>query len=215
MMKNYILSALALGSSVLSFLYEAPSSTASAPRYEQASLSPFEAHEAISFATAAFNEKNGTDLKKDLKPTFKDTLFYKYYGQTLGVNLEYKEDKDLLETISDWLGTPYRAGGNTQRGTDCSGFVTKVYKQVYGVTLTHSSRSLFHETKRVAKSEMETGDLVFFRRGPGKPIYHVGIYLKDGKFAHSASNGGVMVSSLNSPYYKRNFYAAGRVEDVM
>ena len=53
--------------------------------------------------------------------------------------------------------------------------------------------------------------LVFFSHGKGN-IYHVGIYLKDGKFAHSATNGGVMVSSLNQAYYSRNFYAAGRVE---
>jgi probable lipoprotein NlpC len=58
---------------------------------------------------------------------------------------------------------------------------------------------------------MKAGDLVFFSHGKGN-IYHVGIYLKDGKFAHSATNGGVMVSSLNQPYYHRNFYAAGRVE---
>jgi lipoprotein Spr/probable lipoprotein NlpC len=109
------------------------------------------------------------------------------------------------------MGTPYRFGSNTKRGTDCSGFVTRVFKEVYGVTLQRSSRSMFQNVKRVGKDEMQTGDLVFFRRGPGQPIYHVGIYLKDGKFAHSATNGGVMVSSLNQAYYHRNFYAAGRV----
>lgn len=57
---------------------------------------------------------------------------------------------------------------------------------------------------------MRTGDLVFFRRSKG-PIYHVGIYLKNNKFIHSATNGGVMVSSLKEPYYSKNFYAAGRV----
>ncbi len=71
---------------------------------------------------------------------------------------------------------------------------------------------MFSTVKHVEKDAMETGDLVFFRRGPGQPIYHVGIYLKDGKFAHSACNGGVMVSSLRQQYYQRNFYAAGRVE---
>ena len=91
--------------------------------------------------------------------------------------------------------------------------MTRVFQEVYGITLKRSSRSMFENVKRVDKNEMEPGDLVFFRRGPGQPIYHVGIYLKDGKFAHSACNGGVMVSSLNQAYYQRNFYAAGRVEN--
>ncbi|WP_052695111.1 C40 family peptidase [Hymenobacter sp. AT01-02] len=110
------------------------------------------------------------------------------------------------------MGTPYRYGSNSKSGTDCSGFVTRVFKEVYGITLQRSSRSMFEKVKHVQKDEMQTGDLVFFRRGPGQPIYHVGIYLKDGKFAHSACGGGVMVSSLTQAYYSRNFYAAGRVE---
>ena len=141
----------------------------------------------------------------------RDSLTYHYYAQTLGLHLAFDENKDLLRTVTDWIGTPYSYGNNSQKGTDCSGFVTRVFREVYGITLKRSSRSMFTTTERVAKSEMKTGDLVFFRRGHG-PIYHVGIYLKDGKFAHSATNGGVMVSSLNQPYYHRNFYAAGRVK---
>jgi probable lipoprotein NlpC len=116
----------------------------------------------------------------------------------------------LLQTVIDWIGTPYSYGASSRRGTDCSGFVTKVYQQVYGITLKRSSRSMFSSVEHVAKTDMKAGDLVFFRHGKGA-IYHVGIYLKDGKFAHSATNGGVMVSSLNQPYYHHNFYAAGRV----
>jgi probable lipoprotein NlpC len=143
--------------------------------------------------------------------TFKDSLFYHYYSQNFAVNLDYSEDKALLETVSEWIGTPYRSGSSTRKGTDCSGFVSAIYRQVYGINLTHSSRSMFQEVERIKKDSMRTGDLVFFRRSPKQPIYHVGIYLKDGKFVHSASNGGVMISSLRQPYYQRNFYAAGRV----
>ncbi|RDC61712.1 C40 family peptidase [Adhaeribacter pallidiroseus] len=142
---------------------------------------------------------------------FKDTLYYNYYAQTLGVRLNYSEDKHLLATVADWLGTPYRSGAASRQGTDCSGFVSKVYKEVYGITLVHSSRSMFQSVEHIKKSAIKAGDLVFFRRGPGKPIYHVGIYLNNNKFIHSASNGGVMVSSLNQSYYARNYYAAGRV----
>lgn len=210
MMKTYILSALALGASLLSFFYEAPAAP-SAP--EEATLTQEELMAEWLLENNGFKNSGLENEAKEIKEkslSYKDSLFYNYYAQTLGLKLEYHEDKDLLETVADWIGTPYRAGGNSQRGTDCSGFVTRVYKEVYGITLSRSSRSMFHDVTRVAKSEMETGDLVFFRRGPGKPIYHVGIYLKNGKFIHSATHGGVIINSLHSPYYKRNFYAAGR-----
>ncbi|MBC3540159.1 C40 family peptidase [Rufibacter sediminis] len=212
MMKSYILSALALGSAFLSFFYEVQPSSATI--YSEESLVTTPADQIQEWALE-HNSLSSSDpvneVAREKTLTYKDSLFYNYYSQSLGLQLDFDEDKELLETVSDWIGTPYRSGGNSQRGTDCSGFVSRVYKQVYGINLTHSSRSMFQEVNRVSKNAMETGDLVFFRRGPGQPIYHVGIYLQDGKFIHAASKGGVMINSLMSPYYKKNFYAAGRV----
>ncbi|MFB9863412.1 NlpC/P60 family protein [Rufibacter immobilis] len=210
MMKSYILSALALGSAFLSFFYEVQPTAATTYSEEAYNITPAEQFQEWTLehnSSAALN-----DAPRERNLSYKDSLTYNYYSQSLGLKLDYTEDPKLLEAISDWIGTPYRSGGSTQRGTDCSGFVSKIYKQVYGITLTHSSRSMFNEVSRVAKTDLETGDLIFFRRGPGHPIYHVGIYLKDGKFVHSASNGGVMVNSLMSAYYKKYFYAAGRVD---
>ncbi|MBC6991438.1 MULTISPECIES: C40 family peptidase [Hymenobacter] len=201
-MKNSLLYCLAAASMALSFFFErSPDShlrnRTNAPIIAEASLLP---------------DFSGGKEHLAASASYRDSLAYHYYSQTLGLNLAYTENKDLLRTVTDWLGTPYRYGSNSKKGTDCSGFVTRVFKEVYGITLQRSSRSMFQNVQRVAKDEVKTGDLVFFRRGPGQPIYHVGIYLKDGKFAHSACNGGVMVSSLNQAYYHRNFYAAGRVE---
>ncbi|GAB2948507.1 hypothetical protein GCM10027048_11770 [Hymenobacter coalescens] len=199
-MKNTLLYCLAAVSLALSFFFDY------APAEGQAALpagSPALA-EASLFSLASEGNDPGSN-------PFRDSLNVGFYSQTLGIRADYNEDASLLRTISEWIGTPYRFGSNSKSGTDCSGFVTRVFKEVYGISLVHSSRSMFSNAKRVAKDEMKTGDLVFFRRGPGQPIYHVGIYLKDGKFAHSATNGGVMVSSLEQPYYHRNFYAAGRV----
>ena len=202
-MKNILLPCLAAAALTLSFCFEqAPEASASAsapaPVAAEASLlsgvlpGPASADEPVAVTAA------------------RDSLAYGYYNQTLGVHLAHTENKSLLQTITDWLGTPYSYGANSRRGTDCSGFVTKVFKSVYGISLQRSSRSMFGTVKRVAKTNMKTGDLVFFSHGRGN-IYHVGIYLKDGKFAHAACNGGVMVSSLHQDYYRRNFYAAGRV----
>ncbi|KAA9331502.1 hypothetical protein F0P96_14770 [Hymenobacter busanensis] len=199
-MKNTFLCCLAAVSLALSFFFDySPeakvASAAGSPALAEASL--------LSFA-------NGDEGDRP-SATFRDSLNVGYYAQTLGIKADYDENASLLRTVSEWIGTPYRFGSNSKKGTDCSGFVTRVFKEVYGINLVHSSRSMFNNVKRVAKAEMQAGDLVFFRRGPGQPIYHVGIYLADGKFAHAATNGGVMVSSLEQAYYHRNFYAAGRV----
>lgn len=206
-MKNSIFCSLAAVSLILSFFFEKASNSAPThpekPIHTQqtASLLP------LPLADPLENPKKATTRI----PTFKDSLFYNYYAQTLGVKLEYNENKALLAKVTDWLGTPYRSGSASKKGTDCSGFVTRIYKEVYGVDLSRSSRSMFHDVKRISKAEIKEGDLVFFRRGPGKPIYHVGIYLKKDKFIHSATNGGVIISSLKEGYYHRNYYAAGRV----
>jgi probable lipoprotein NlpC len=218
-MKNSILYCLAAASMALSFFFERP---ADASATAGASVAPVAAEASLFPASMVETEPVTTPTTPASVPmtpvvpsvaslaAARDSLTYHYYAQTLGVHLSYNENKDLLRTVTDWVGTPYRYGNNSRRGTDCSGFVTRVFQEVYGISLKRSSRSMFTTTKRVAKTEMHTGDLVFFRRGHG-PIYHVGIYLKDGKFAHSATNGGVMVSSLRQGYYRSHFYAAGRV----
>jgi|SRR5690606_36050643 len=208
-MKNIILSCCAIVALGLSYFYEiepetnAPVAATQPYTFQSASLVPF--------APEGGPTSNNPFEKAAHSLTYKDWLFYKYHAQNLAVKLEYNEDKNLLETVNEWIGTPYRSGSASKKGTDCSGFVTQVYKEVYGINLSRTSRSMFHDVQRIKKDSVQTGDLVFFRRGPNQPIYHVGIYLKNGKFVHSATNGGVMISSLKQAYYKRNYYAAGRV----
>lgn len=207
-MKNSILCSLAALSLILSFFFEkAPNKSTATPQTPKTSLQT-----ASLLPEPLTNTPVNTPNKPNGNiPSYKDSLFYNYYSQTLGLKLEYTENKELIETVTDWLGTPYRSGSASKKGTDCSGFVTRIYKEVYGIDLSRSSRSMFHDVKRISKSEIKEGDLVFFRRGPGQPIYHVGIYLKNNKFIHSATNGGVIISSLKEYYYQRNYYAAGRV----
>lgn len=219
-MKHRILYCLAAASLALSFFFERPADASAtlraplAPAVAEASLFPA----LTTTEAAALPRRAGTPAPKPAlgAPTAaalaaaRDTLAYRYYAQTLGLHLAFDENQNLLRAVTDWMGTPYRYGNSSRRGTDCSGFVTRVFREVYGVTLQRSSRSMFTTTQPVAKGALQTGDLVFFRRGRG-PIYHVGIYLKGGRFAHAACNGGVMVSSLSQDYYRRNFYAGGRV----
>ncbi|MGI4869767.1 MAG: C40 family peptidase [Janthinobacterium lividum] len=222
-MKNYLLYCLAAASLALSFCFDkmpdaSASTGAPAPVAAEASLLPgFSAGTTLPRSSGPLvlaRLLKATGTLKALEPAAvtasRDSMAYGYYAQTLSTPLAHTENKSLLHTITDWLGTPYSYGSSSRRGTDCSGFVSQVFHKVYGITLQRSSRSMFATTKHVAKTDMKAGDLVFFRHGNGA-IYHVGIYLKDGRFAHSACNGGVMVSSLHEAYYHNNFYAAGRV----
>jgi len=129
----------------------------------------------------------------------------------LGVALDTTCDLNLMKTLADWIGTPYRHAGYCKKGIDCSGFVSKIYREVYGICLTHSSKAMISEMKeRVKKTELQTGDILFFKIH-GKRISHVAIYLKDGYFIHASISNGIMVDRLSAPYYARHYYAAGRI----
>ena len=90
-------------------------------------------------------------------------------------------------------GVPYRAGGSTPRGFDCSGFTMYVFRKV-GVRLPHSATAQMHKAHRISRSSARKGDLVFFRSG-GR-AYHVGIYAGGNKVLHSPRPGG-RVSTVN------------------
>lgn len=207
MTKTIVLSALAVLSLVLSYFYEVMPAK---------SVTPEKTTAAFTITPYAIN--SGEDMVRALEfsvPPAKEeataTVTEAYFSKKLNMRFANPSAKPLVETVSKWLGTPYRYGKSSKKGTDCSGFVTSIYRDVYGVKLRRSSNSMFQEVEHIRKDSIKTGDLVFFRRGPKQPIFHVGIYLKNNKFIHSASNGGVRVSSLKEPFYRAYYYAAGRV----
>ena len=140
---------------------------------------------------------------------------YGYLSRRLGISIG-KHDKENLElfTVAEkWLGVPYRYGGNTKKGCDCSGFVSQVYKAVYGKSLERNSAAIRDKNcSKIRRSQLRTGDLVFFKTGSSRKINHVGIYLKDDKFIHASSSKGVIVSSLEEKYYIRTYVCSGRVD---
>ena len=115
-----------------------------------------------------------------------------------------------------WLGVRHKLGGSTKRGVDCSGFVSIVYREVYGKQLARSSADMLkYNCKKVSRAKLQEGDLVFFKTGRGGKRgvpNHVGIYLKNGRFIHTSTSSGVMVSSLSEPYYTRTWLTGGRVK---
>jgi len=142
-----------------------------------------------------------------------DNDFYKKYSKILGVKLSGLEDKKFIEEVARWMGTPYAFGGETKKGTDCSGFVKTLYKEVYNLSLYRTAFDLVKNCESVKKKDLKTGDLIFFKINSDK-ISHVGIYLNDDKFIHASSAKGVIVSDLNEKYYKKYFYSAGRIKKL-
>ena len=141
---------------------------------------------------------------------------YQKYSTKLHTQFKGTEDLALLKEISEWIGTPYKYGANQKGvGTDCSGFVTQVYKRVYGIQLNRSSYDIIKNVDVVSRNNMKCGDILFFADDKGK-IYHVGIYLGQDNFAHAATtkNVGVKVETLNLQYYKDHFHKAGRVKGM-
>ena len=116
----------------------------------------------------------------------------------------------VLNVAAHLLGRPYRFGADGG-AFDCSGFVRTVFARV-GVELPHSAREQFDMGDRVARDDLEPGDLVFFQTYR-RSASHVGIYVGDDKFVHAATRGGqVQVDSLNDAYYAHRYLGARRID---
>ena len=117
--------------------------------------------------------------------------------------------EDIIAHSYTYLGTPYRYGGTSYKGIDCSGFTMKVFAQ-FGISLPHGATGQYALCTPVTTAERAPGDLVFFNTSGGG-IGHVGIYLGGGQFIHASTSSGVIISSLHESYYARTYLYAGRI----
>ncbi|ADY53658.1 NLP/P60 protein [Pseudopedobacter saltans DSM 12145] len=143
-----------------------------------------------------------------------DNLASQFFSQVMGVAISATSNTKMYQFIYDWIGTPYRFGGNTKKGIDCSGFAKTMYDKVFNTTLLRNSRDIFSMTNPLSKEELKVGDLVFFKI-KSRSITHVGVYLGDNRFAHASTSKGVVISDLDEPYYSRYFYKGGRIVESL
>ena len=118
---------------------------------------------------------------------------------------------NLSEHQQEWQGTRYRIGGNSKSGVDCSGFMHSTFRDLFGIDLPRMTVDQAKEGTKISKSELRTGDLVFFNTGRGPNGKHVGVYVKNGQFLHASTKGGVIYSDMDSPYWTKTFWQARRL----
>ena len=117
-------------------------------------------------------------------------------------------DRSLRDAAPGWLGIPYRWGGTTRRGIDCSAFVQQFVREHLAVELTRTTATQRYEGEDVDRDQLRAGDLVFFRTGRTR---HVGVYLSGGDFIHASSSQGVTISTLDSGYWNDRYWMSRRI----
>lgn len=130
------------------------------------------------------------------------------YAILLNTEVEKLGNQELYGCIDSWWGTPYKIGGMTRRGIDCSAFVQNLSAVVFGLTLPRTAGEQKQACTPVERSDLQEGDLVFFNTRGG--VSHVGVYLHNDKFVHASTSGGVTISDLKEPYWEKRYLGGGR-----
>jgi len=117
--------------------------------------------------------------------------------------------QQLISQYHDWKGVPYKYGGMSKNGIDCSGFIFSTFKSRLGVNVPRSTELLSESGAHVSRKNLRTGDIVFFSTGTKQR--HAGIYLGEGKFLHASTSQGVTISNLSNVYWTNAFWKAVRI----
>lgn len=132
---------------------------------------------------------------------------------TQAPKLDSKADK-VLQTAKSYIGTPYRYGGTSREGMDCSGLVVTSFRAA-GMELPRTSKEQSQKGKPVDRKDVIPGDLVFFSRSFNKEVSHAGIVVESGpgqaRFIHASTSKGVRIDDLNGEYWSKLFLMARRI----
>lgn len=164
--------------------------------FEAASITPIEKN---NFQTSSLSTETESFNSLQIK-----------YAILLNTEAEQINNNKMFSFVDSWFGTRYCYGGESKSCIDCSAFVQFLFDTVYAVKLPRTTKEQFKYSKKISRTELHEGDLIFFNTRRG--VSHVGVYLQNNKFVHAAVSGGVMISDLFDPYWLRRFIGVGRIE---
>lgn len=141
----------------------------------------------------------------------------KTYTALIGKPLLWKNEiltgnsrgKKITDTAVKFVGVPYKWGGVTPKGFDCSGFIWYVFDK-NSIHLPRTADIQYQAGRTIGRGNLQRGDLVFFTTYEAGAS-HVGIYQENGNFIHASSSKGVMVSNLSDSYWKPRYLGARRI----
>lgn len=152
---------------------------------------------------------HGNKDKSTAKLSEADAALKKKYSLQLGVEEKAITNLKLYRFVDEWYGVPYKYGGKTKTGVDCSGFASALLRDVYAISLAGSAQSMYEGCDHVAEKNLQEGDLVFFKIN-SKNVSHVGVYLQNRRFVHASTKRGITINNLDEAYYKKYFFKGGR-----
>ncbi|MCX2682692.1 C40 family peptidase [Campylobacter sp. MIT 21-1685] len=133
-----------------------------------------------------------------------------YQNTSYNISLKSLEVEEKLKKMAkEWSKTPYVLGGMTKKGADCSAFTQNALYS-FKISIPRTTVAQLHSGLKISKSQLQSGDLVFFKTGRGPNGLHVGIYTSENKFIHLSVKGGVREVSLENSYWKTRYLGARR-----
>lgn len=143
-----------------------------------------------------------------------NTVINKEKSAIKTVHKQAMDEDDLLfyllrREFSYWQGTPYRLGGDSKKGVDCSAFVKHIYRDSFNIHLPRTTEAQVQKGFFVYRDQLQIGDLIFFKTS--NSTRHVGIYIGNNEFIHASTSKGVITSSLDNSYWKPRYWQAKRI----
>lgn len=154
------------------------------------------------FVVSGCSTKGPHTYKSSIKPTKKEIPSYTLKKKT-SISLA------LYDEYAKWYKTPYKLGGTTLSGIDCSSLVQSIYRDAFRVPVPRTTKEQAITGYKVSKESLKEGDLVLFKTGYN--VRHSGIYLERGNFINASTSYGVTISNLNNPYWRSKYWQSRRV----